>query len=47
MDKKESLYSMANSTQKGRNALPEFQKYLLDRKLVSENKTKFYAYMVK
>ncbi|MEW6586863.1 MAG: integron integrase [Nitrospirota bacterium] len=37
---------MANSTQKGRNALPEFQKFLIDKKLVSENKTIFYAYWV-
>ena len=29
-----------------RDTLPEFQKYMLDRKLVAENKTTFFAYWV-
>ncbi len=37
---------MANSEYRGRDMLPEFQKFLLDKKLVTENKTTFFAYWV-
>lgn len=37
---------MVNTSQKMRDMLPEFQRYMLDRKLVPENKTTFFAYWV-
>ncbi len=37
---------MINFDKKGGERLPEFQKYLIDKKLVAENKTTFYAYWV-
>lgn len=37
---------MINFAKKGGERLPEFQKYLIDKKLVAENKTTFYAYWV-
>lgn len=37
---------MINFVKKGGERLPEFQKYLIDKKLVAENKTTFYAYWV-
>lgn len=37
---------MITSTQKGHDMLPEFQKYLIDKKLVAANKTTFLAYWV-
>lgn len=38
---------MVNKSTKGSNILPEFQKYLLDKQLVPENRASFYAYWVK
>lgn len=46
MHKKVYGGSMINSNQKGRDTLPEFQTYLLDKKLVAANKTTFFAYWV-
>ncbi|TAL48560.1 hypothetical protein EPN87_00260 [archaeon] len=37
---------MINSDKKGSERLPEFQKYLIDKKLVAENKTSYFAYWV-
>lgn len=37
---------MITSSEKGRDLLPEFQKFLLDKKLTPENKTSFFAYWV-
>jgi integron integrase len=37
---------MANVADRGRETLPEFQKYLRDKKLVAENKTTYFAYWV-
>lgn len=37
---------MVTSSEKGRDILPEFQKFLLDKKLTPENKTSFFAYWV-
>lgn len=37
---------MINSDKKGNERLPEFQKYLIDKKLVAESKTSFFAYWV-
>lgn len=37
---------MVTKTQKGQDFLPEFQKFLLDKKLTPENKTSFFAYWV-
>lgn len=35
---------MVNAANTGQNLLPEFQKFLRDRKLVAENKTSYFAY---
>lgn len=35
---------MSNSGYSGRDILPEFQQFLLDKKLVAANKTTFIAY---
>jgi len=37
---------MINSDKKGNERLPEFQKYLIDKKLVAESKTSYFAYWV-
>ncbi len=37
---------MINSMQKGRDTLPEFQKFMVDKKLVAASKTTFFAYWV-
>lgn len=37
---------MDYSAKRGRDTLPEFQKYLLDKKLVPEAKVSFFAYWV-
>lgn len=37
---------MINSRQKGHDTLPEFQQFLIDKKLVAANKTTFLAYWV-
>ncbi len=37
---------MINSIQKGHDTLPEFQKFMVDKKLVAANKTTFLAYWV-
>mgnify|MGYP001589197990 CR=1 FL=1 len=37
---------MDYSANRGQDALPEFQKYLLDKKLVPEAKVSFFAYWV-
>src|SRR6266496_6856049 len=37
---------MISNSKKGLDLLPEFQKFLLDRKLTPENRTSFFAYWV-
>ena len=37
---------MINSDKKENERLPEFQKYLIDKKLVAESKTSYFAYWV-
>jgi hypothetical protein len=37
---------MANAANRGRETLPEFQKYLREKKLVAENRISYFAYWV-
>lgn len=46
MDKKESWYIMGKVSNEGQKLLPEFQKFLLERKLVPEKNMPYFAYWV-
>lgn len=46
MDKKESWYIMGKVSNEWQKLLPEFQKFLLERKLVPEKNIPYFAYWI-
>jgi integron integrase len=46
MDKKESWYNMSKVSNDGQKLLPEFQQFLLERKIVPEKNIPYFAYWV-
>jgi hypothetical protein len=46
MDKNESWYNMGKLSNDGQKLLPDFQKFLLERKLVPEKNIPYFAYWV-